>query len=416
MYLPDYYEFFCPVKVVAGHGVLERIPDLLEELHAGRPMILTDKGVTAAGLIDVVTGAAGDRLDIGAMEDDVPPDSDLKVVNSLANVYRENGCDSIIAVGGGSVMDTAKGINIIVSEDADDLMEFSGAGALKRRLKPLIAVPTTAGTGSEVTLVAVIADHEKNRKMPFASYFLLPDVALLDSRVTLTLPPFLTAATAMDALSHAVDACLCLARNPLSEAYAHEAISLIFGNLLNVIEKPDDADGRLALATAATLAGISFSNSMVGVVHALGHSVGSVCHAPHGTCMAIFLPYGLEYNFHKIEDALAKLLFPIAGDEVYIRTPREKRAETSIEYIRKLNQDLHDATDGRHPRFLKEVVDGNGRRMVPREKLGEIAKTSLGDGTLFYNPEDLDYDDCLMVLEAAWEGVKLDRSKVKTGG
>ncbi len=415
MYLPGYYEFFCPVKVVAGHGVLEKIPDLLAGLHAEKPMILTDKGVTAAGLIDIVTGAISDGIEIGAMEDDVPPDSDLHVVNSLAKVYREKGCDSIIAVGGGSVMDTAKGINIVVSEDADDLMEFSGAGALKRRLKPLIALPTTAGTGSEVTLVAVIADHEKNRKMPFASYFLLPDVALLDPRLTLTLPPFLTALTGMDALSHAVDACLCLSKNPLSDAHALEAISLVFRNLLNVVKNPDDVDGRLALATAATLAGISFSNAMVGVVHALGHSVGSVCHVPHGTCMAIFLPYGLEYNLHKAAEPLAELLFPIAGDKVYAQTPRERRAETVIEYIRKLNQDLHDATDGRHPRFLKEVVGRDGARMVPRDKLPEIAKTSLGDGTLFYNPEDLDYDDCLMMLDAAWEGVELDRSKIKKG-
>ncbi|MCP4692856.1 MAG: iron-containing alcohol dehydrogenase, partial [Desulfobacterales bacterium] len=218
MYLPEYYEFYCPVKVVAGHEVLEKIPGLLADLHAGRPMILTDKGVTAAGLIDIVTGAIADNIDVRTIEDDVPPDSDLNVVNNLAGVYREKGCDSIIAVGGGSVMDTAKGVNIVVSEGGDDLMEFSGAGTVKKRLKPLIAVPTTAGTGSEVTLVAVIADHEKNRKMPFASYFLLPDVALLDSRVTLTLPPFLTAATAMDALSHAVDACLCLSKNPLSDA------------------------------------------------------------------------------------------------------------------------------------------------------------------------------------------------------
>ncbi|MCP4691010.1 MAG: iron-containing alcohol dehydrogenase, partial [Desulfobacterales bacterium] len=316
----------------------------------------------------------------------------------------------------GSVMDTAKGVNIVVSEGGDDLMEFSGAGTVKKRLKPLIAVPTTAGTGSEVTLVAVIADHEKNRKMPFASYFLLPDVALLDSRVTSTLPPFLTAATAMDALSHAVDACLCLSKNPLSDANAMEAISLIFRNLLNVVKKPDDPDGRLALATAATLAGISFSNSMVGVVHGLGHSVGAICHAPHGVCMAIFLPYGLEYNLHKVEDSLAELLFPIAGDKVYARTPKEQRAEKAIAYIRKLNQDLYDATDGRHPRCLKELVDRDGAQMVPREKLGIIAKTSLGDGTLFYNPEDLDYDDCLMVLEAAWEGGKRDRTRIRKSG
>jgi len=159
-----------------------------------------------AGLVDTVVEAINDGIDIGAIADDVPQDSSLKIVHHLADVYRDNGCDSIIAVGGGSVMDTAKGVNIVVSENADDLMKFSGVGVLKRALKPLIVIPTTSGTGSEVTLAAVIKDHERHLKMVFASYFLLPDVAVLDSRMTLTLPPHLTASTAMDAMAHAVEA------------------------------------------------------------------------------------------------------------------------------------------------------------------------------------------------------------------
>jgi alcohol dehydrogenase len=173
----------------------------------------------------------------------------------------------IVAVGGGSVMDTAKGVNIVVSENADDLMQFSGAGNLTRPLKPLVAIPTTAGTGSEVTLVAVIADPARNLKMPFTSYFLMPDIAVLDPRMTLTLPPAITAATAMDALTHAIEAYTCLAKNPLSDAHAQLAIELIGQNLLKVINVPENANGRLALAVAATLAGVAFSNAMVGMVH-----------------------------------------------------------------------------------------------------------------------------------------------------
>ncbi|MBW2357064.1 MAG: iron-containing alcohol dehydrogenase, partial [Deltaproteobacteria bacterium] len=234
MRLPDYYEYCCRVKIVAGHDALEKIPGLLGSLHAARPMIITDKGVAGAGLLEVVTGALQDGVTIGAVADEVPSDSDFKVVRQLARVYRQNDCDAVIAVGGGSVMDTAKGVNILVSEGGDDLMAFTGAGALKKRLKPLVAVPTTAGTGSEVTLVAVIADHEKNLKIPFTSYFLLPDVAVIDSRMTLTLPDFITSQTAMDALSHAVEGYTCLAKNPVSDACALEAISLIAANLLKV--------------------------------------------------------------------------------------------------------------------------------------------------------------------------------------
>ena len=158
MDMPGYYEFSCRVKIISGHDALEKIPSALAQLNAGKPMIVTDKGVVGAGLIDIMRNAISNGVNIGAIADDVPPDSDLKIVNSLARLYREKSCDSLIAIGGGSVMDTAKGINIVVSEEADDLMRFSGANALKRALRPLIAIPTTAGTGSEVTTVAVIKE------------------------------------------------------------------------------------------------------------------------------------------------------------------------------------------------------------------------------------------------------------------
>jgi len=415
MDLPGYYEFCCRVKIIAGHDALEQIPGALAGLNARKPMIVTDRGVSGAGLIDIVTDAIKGGVAIGAIADDVPSDSDLRVVNRLANAYREQGCDSLIAVGGGSVMDTAKGVNIVVSEKADDLMKFSGANTLKKALKPLIAIPTTAGTGSEVTLVAVIKDHEKHLKMAFVSYFLLPDVSIIDPRMTLTLPPAITAATGMDALSHAVEAYTCLAKNPLSDAHALAAINLISANLVNVTKNPGDRNGRLAMANAATLAGMAFSNSMVGMVHTIGHSVGSICGAPHGACMAIVLPYGLEYNKHKNGHLAAELLLPLAGSKAYAETPKNERTEKVIALIRQMNQELHDATGGRHARFFREVLDRDGRPMVPEAKLPDIARAALSDGSIFYNPEELDYDDFLMVLEAAWEGKPLDTNLIKKG-
>ena len=407
MYIPEYYEFGCRVNMVAGHHALEKIPELLAAMGAKNPMLLTDKGVRAAGLVDIVIAALGDHLAVKTIEDGVPPDSDVKVVNQLAVVYKNLSCDAIIAVGGGSVLDTAKGINILVSEKADDLMAFTGSGALKRKLNPLIAVPTTAGTGSEVTIGAVISDPDNNRKMLFGSYFLLPDAAVIDSRMTLTLPPHITAATAMDAMAHAVEAFIMLAKNPLSDAHAIEAIQLIVRYLPRVIQSPSDKEGRLALATAATLAGIAFSNATVGMVHALGHSVGSVCHVPHGNCMAILLPYGLEYNLHKVEERIAQLLLPLAGEAVYTRTPENHRALKTIACIRNFNQDLCQATKGAHATCFKDIVDRQGTRLVPETKLNQIAQTALGDGTLLFNPEDMDYEDCLRVIQAAWEGIPL---------
>jgi len=415
MHFPGYYEFFCPVKTVAGHHALEKIPQLLNDLGAQRPMIITDKGVVAAGLVDTVSAAITPGIQMGVRTDDVPPDSDLKVVVQLAGVYRESGCDAIIAVGGGSVMDTAKGVNILVSENTEDLMQFSGAGILARPLKPLMAIPTTAGTGSEVTQVAVIADHVRNLKMPFASYFLLPDLAVLDPRMTLTLPPAITAATAMDALTHAVEAYTCLAKNPLSDAHALLAIELIGQNLLNVLNEPENADGRLALAVASNLAGVAFSNAMVGMVHALGHSVGAVCGVPHGTCMAILLPYGLEYNMHKNGHLTAQLLLPLSGARVYAQTPAHLRAQQTVAAIRQLNQRLHQKTGGGHARFFKEIAGPDGSARVPVESLEAIADKALGDGAILYNPEELDRDDLIVVMSHAWAGTPLDRNLVKKG-
>jgi alcohol dehydrogenase len=180
-----------------------------------------------------------------------------------------------------------------------------------------------------------------------------------------------------------------------------------------VVKNPSDVSGRLALANASLLAGIAFSNSMVGMVHTLGHSVGSLCHVPHGTCMSILLPYGLEYNLHKNGKYIAELLLPLAGSEIYAKTKENRRAEKVIAHIRQLNQELHDATDGKHARYFKEIKNREGQMAVPRGKLKEIAEASINDASIFYNPEELDVEDCWMVLEAAWEGRPLDRSLIK---
>lgn len=416
MHVPGYYEYCSPVHTIAGHRSLEKIPQLLIRLGARYPMILTDAGVAAAGLLDIVSDAIAPEVQIGAVEDDVPMDSDVKTVNRIAEIYREKGCDAIVAVGGGSVMDTAKGINMVVSENGKDVMQFSGAGRLKRPLKPLIAVPTTAGTGSEVTLVAVIADHDRHRKMLFTSYFLVPDAAVLDPRMTLTLPPAITAATAMDALSHAVEAYTCLAKNPISDAHALLAIELIGQNLLSVVENPGNEKGRLALAIAANMAGAAFSNAMVGMVHTLGHAVGAVCGVPHGNCMAILLPYGLEYNMHKNGHLIAQLLLPLAGARAVAQTPRHLRAKQVVATIRQLNQRLYQATNGVHARFFNEITGPDGNVQVTADALESIAKNACGDGSILYNPEELDHDDLLMVISHAWAGTPLDQSQVKQGG
>jgi alcohol dehydrogenase len=416
MLLPTFYDFCCRVKTISGFNALEQIPAQLARMNARRPMIISDKGVAATGLIQVVTQALGDALRIGEVFDAVPVDSDYKVVDEAARVYRNNGCDAIIAIGGGSVIDTAKGVNIVASLGGDSLLEYEGLGAVKRKLKPLVVVPTTAGTGSEMTLVAVIADPDRKIKMLFPSYFILPDLAVIDPRMTRTLPASLTASTAMDAMTHACEAYYCLEKNPLSDAFAFQAIRLISQHLLEVIQHPDDLQGRLALANASAMAGIAFSNSMVGMVHNLGHTVGALCHVPHGVAMSIFLPYGLEYNSHRCGDIIGELLFALAGPEIYARTPKKQRPLKVVAFIRQMNEDLHAATGGKHPRFLKEVHGRDGAQLVLPSMLPVIAEAIMLDGARLTNPEEFLPADARLVLDHAWEGTPLDRKKINRCG
>jgi alcohol dehydrogenase len=392
--LPSYYEFFNPVKILSGNKALDNLPYELDQLGVSRPIIVSDKGVVKAGLMKHVKAAFDSSgMTIGAIFDDVPPDSSSKVVNDIAVVYRENGCDAIVAVGGGSPIDTAKGVNIVISENSDNLMEFEGADRLKKPMQPFVVIPTTAGTGSEVTLAAVIKNTEKNVKMGFASHLLFPKVAILDPRMTITMPPHITAATGMDALSHAMESYTCLQKNPLSDAYAFAAIKMISENLPKAVEDGNDEDARSAMANASTMAGAAFSNSMCGMVHALGHSVGAICHIPHGMAMSIFLPIGLEYNLEKTEKYVAELLLPLGGMEEYTKTPEERRAARTIVLVRKLQQNLHDLCG--LPRNLKEAG-------VPRNKLESIAQAAINDGTLTFNPLEMDEKDAMNVLNEAY--------------
>ncbi len=390
-----YYEFYCPVKILAGLKALEHLPAELAERDCAAPMVLTDKGVREAGLIKHVEIAFEEAgLSIGPVFDDIPPDSSTDVVESIAREFRERDCDSLIAVGGGSVLDTAKAVNILVSEGGEFLRAYVGAHKLTRPLKPLVAIATTAGTGSEVTTVAVIKDTHKQKKDAFQSSHLMPAVAVIDPRMTLTVPPVITAATAMDALTHAVEAFTCIAKNPLSDAYASAAIKKIVTALPLVLAEPGHTDARLDLAEAATMAGIAFSNSMVGLVHAIGHSLGAVCHLHHGTCMSLLLPYVLEYNFDAIQDDLGALLPLLAGDKAARATPPEERARASIAAIRDLRDEIFDATQ--LPRSLSEA----GK--VEKSQLAKIADLSVDDGALMFNPVEADRSDILNILEKAW--------------
>ncbi|MFM5466349.1 iron-containing alcohol dehydrogenase [Aeromonas veronii] len=390
-----YYDFFCPVKLLAGEQALEQLASELASLGARRPLLLTDKGVNATGLATLLANVLAEgELPVAAIWDEIPADSSTAVVERIAKRYRELDCDSLVALGGGSVIDTAKAVNILTSMGGDHLLDYSGAGCLTRPLKPLAVVPTTAGTGSEVTLVAVIKDEASGRKVPFTSPFLLPQLAVLDPRLTQGLPLNITAATAMDAMTHAIEAFIGTAKNPVSDALALMAVEKIACALPQIIHDPQNKQLRLQLAEGSTLAGMAFSNSMVGLVHALGHSLGARCHLPHGLCMNLFLPTVLDYNRPEVDNELARLLLPLVGAERFAATPAHQRAEATITAIRTLRDTLWQAV--KLPRTMSEAG------VSDRSLLTEIRDLAVNDGALLFNRKDADREQLLTLLERAW--------------
>lgn len=390
----QYCEFYNPVKIVSGDATLEGISYELKQLGAKRPIVITDKGVVKAGLMKYVKKAlVGTKTTIGALYEDTPIDSSSTVVNEVAEIFNRKKCDSIIAVGGGSVIDTAKGVNILVSEGTDDLMKYMGINRLSKPSKPFIVIPTTSGTGSEVTCAAVIRNPDKGVKMNFTSPLILPSVAILDPRMTMTMPASITAGSGMDALTHAIESFICIQKNPVSDAHSVAAIKLIRDNLLKAVKKGRDKEARIAMANAALLAGAAFSNSMCGVGHALAHSLGGECHVPHGMANAIMLPHIMKYNMKKRKDEIAQLLLPLVGEEAFLAVPKNKRAEAAIDAVHKLNADLNKAA--KMPITLKDAG-------VTEDKLEKIAKMALDDGVLQYNPVDVQFKDAMAILKAAF--------------
>lgn len=394
MMMPSYFEFQNAVKLLCGELALERIANELHHLGASRPLVLSDAVLEKIGTLGLVTGAMADEGSPAAgVFTDIPVDSSLHVVNRIAELYRQEGCDSLVAVGGGSVIDTAKGVRLVLSQQAGDILSLAGVENLCRgQHVPFLVVPTTAGTGSECTGAAVIRNDETQVKMEFISPFVEPDVAVVDPRMTQGLPPRATASTGFDALCHAVEAATCLQANPLSTAYAQAAMVLIMQNLEEATRHGSNKQARFAMAVASTMAGIAFSNSMVGMVHAVGHALGGVCHVPHAVAMMILLPHVMRYNLSHARDAYAALLPHLVGPEQAEKTPQALRAEASISAIEELRATLSELTG------LPLNLAAAG---VPEGELERVAWVAINDGSLIVNPRSADETQVLALLKQA---------------
>lgn len=391
--MTSYFEFANPTKLCSGKGAVDNLAYELETLGVKHPMILSDRVLEKIGTLSIVLDALAE-VQTGRVFTDIPRDSSIEVVNRIAGEYRQFGCDGLVALGGGSVLDTAKGVRLLISQEADDLLELMGCECLPRgRYVPFLAIPTTAGTGSEATAVAVIKNPALHIKMEYISQHIMPDTAILDPRMTMTLPPRITASTGMDTLCHAIEAYSCMQKNPVSDAYAAAAIRLVRDNLVKAVRFGSSVSARMSLANASYLAGAAFSNSMVGVVHAIGHALGGVCQVPHGDAMNILLPAGMIFNKKACRETYSELLLYLAGPEVYQSVPKADRANRSIHEVIRLRKKLHDMTG--LPSTLKEAG-------VDPAKFPEVAKAALNDGSTIANPREVTCGAVMKILEMCY--------------
>lgn len=395
MFVPSYFEFVNSAKLLCGDYAMENIPSEMRLLGSSRPIILSDATLEKIGSVRILTDALSKGgMKASAIYTDIPLDSSIEKVNEISRIYRENNADGIIALGGGSVIDTAKGLRMLISQGGKNILSYVGSEMLGRgQSVPFAAIPTTSGTGSEATSVAVIKDGERKVKLEFISSFLLPDIAVLDVRALESMPARITALTGLDALTHAIEAYSCLQKNPISQCYALTAIKLIMENLENAVRKPKDKDARIAMAIASYIAGASFSNSMVGIVHAIGHSVGGVCSVAHGEAMTILLPICMRYNKDYADSDYSDLLLYLSNADVYASTRKEDRAEKAIDVVVSFIERI---------KASAPIATKLSERGVKRSDFEEIAKRALNDGALIVNPRNADKDDILKILEDAF--------------
>jgi choline dehydrogenase len=321
-----------PTSLTHGPGAVDHLERLVASLGVARPMLVTDGGVAAAGLADGVVRQLADPVVFG----DVQPNPDIALIDAAADLYSRRRCDGLVALGGGSVMDTAKSIGVVAVHGGSIRDYEWGHQPIVRRIPPLVAIPTTAGTGSEVTLWAVVTDTERRIKFNVGGTPLIaPHAALIDPQLMLGLPPSITAATGMDALAHAIECYTCDYHQPFNDAVALHAMELAAEWLELAFNDPDDLRARTGMAHAATLGGMAYGTESAGAAHAMSQSAGGVHDCSHGELTARLLAPVCEFNAPASPERYARVAQALGVDiggvdplEAALEGARELRALT----------------------------------------------------------------------------------------
>ena len=287
--------FRVPRIIITGSGASEQVGEESKKLGFKKALLVTDQNLVKLGIVEKVAQSLRGSGVSFAVFDGVYTEPIVEFVQEGIKAYRENGCDFLLAVGGGSPMDTAKAISVMVT-NSGSIEDYQGLGKIPQKGSPVIAVPTTAGTGSEVTPFTIITDTRRDVKMLIGSPFITPEVAIVDPSLTLTMPRDLTAATGIDALTHAIEAYVSVKAQMISDIFCLSAIELISGNLKPAWTDGNNAEAREKTMLGALQAGIAFSNSSVALVHGMARPIGAYFHVPHGASNAALLGVVMEFS------------------------------------------------------------------------------------------------------------------------
>lgn len=383
------YDFLMPSVNFFGPGVISKIGDRAKMLGMKKPVIVTDKFLE--GLKDGAVEQTLDSLKAAGVDyivyNNVEPNPKIRSIKEVKKLYEESGADSIITVGGGSAHDTGKGAGIILT-NGDDITKLAGIETLDKALPPLIAVNTTAGTGSELTRHAVITNEETHLKFVVVSWRNIPLVSFNDPTLMLDVPKGLTAATGMDAFVQAVEPYVSVDHNPITDSQCVEAIKLIETSLREAVANGHNLDARTKMVEAEMLAGMAFNNANLGYVHAMAHQLGGQYDAPHGVCCALLLPYVEEYNIIACPDRFAQLA-EIMGENTEGLSTRDA-TELAIKAMKQLSEDVG------IPHSIKEIG-------AKPEDFELMAENALKDGNAFSNPRKGTKEDIIKIFQAAYD-------------
>ena len=367
-------------ELLEGEGAIERLPAFIKTKGLKKVLIVTDKGLTSLHLLDGLYAKLEEDGIEYAVYDGTQPNPTIQNIEDARQMYVDNGCEGVIAFGG-SPMDCAKIAAARVTNPKKSVKKMRGLLKVTHKLPPFFAVPTTAGTGSEVTLAAVVSDPETQEKNACNSPYLRPKYAVLDPALTIGLPPHITSTTGMDALTHAVEAYIGRSNVKSTEMYAEKAVKLIFENLETAYADGKNIDARMNMLKASYYAGMAFTRAYVGYVHAIGHNFGGQYHIPHGLAMAVILPHVLEYYGESAYPRLAKLAV-ISG--VKTDGTDAEKAVAFIEAIKTMNKNMN-------------IPDGF--EQIQEKDLGIIVERALKEANPLYPvPKIMDKADCEKVI------------------